>query len=49
MSNVLELFLSFPDHLGVASRENVINTHLLTALRMLEESTWARYNARNPL
>lgn len=43
-ASVIELFLSFPDTEDTPSRaaEAAINSgHLLTALRMLEESTWA--------
>eukprot|EP00929_Paragymnodinium_shiwhaense_P079725 TRINITY_DN41557_c0_g2_i1.p1 TRINITY_DN41557_c0_g2~~TRINITY_DN41557_c0_g2_i1.p1 ORF type:complete len:3522 (-),score=604.34 TRINITY_DN41557_c0_g2_i1:457-9738(-) len=43
-ASVIELFLSFPDIEDTPARaaEAAINSqHLLTALRMLEESTWA--------
>merc|ERR1719453_2897452 len=47
-ANVIELFLSFPDiellknqPQGRAADAAINSTHLLTALRMLEESTWA--------
>ncbi|CEM20910.1 unnamed protein product [Vitrella brassicaformis CCMP3155] len=45
VANVIQLFLSFPAAIGepslAASSAGISSPHLLTALRMLEEATWA--------